>query len=187
LRTIGKILSDLGLSVTSRHGHRRGAARYLCYPEHTIFHLLGGRVLEADFVGKKYITGRSEPLHFIAFRFKHRPKLLYYQQVTAQTASVFITECQRFFNSYERPDYLKVDNCLATNGSASGKRNLSKAMKYLIKKQANPIFAVPRKPFSQASIEGNNSVFSHLFWNKHCFHTLNEIDEAIKWFNIDSE
>jgi hypothetical protein len=46
-----------------------------------------------------------------------------------------------------------------------------------------PIFAVPRKPFSQASIEGNNSVFSRRFWNQLCFCSLEEIDEKLEWFN----
>ena len=59
LRTIGKILSDLGLSSKRRKDRHKGAARYLCYPEHTIYVLLNGRVLEADFIGSKYITGRT--------------------------------------------------------------------------------------------------------------------------------
>jgi hypothetical protein len=68
-------------------------------------------------------------------------------------------------------------------GSASGKRNISKAMDFLLTNTIYPIFAVPRKPFSQASIEGNNSVFSRKFWNRITFSSLEEIDEKLKWFN----
>ncbi|MDI6751968.1 MAG: hypothetical protein QME07_03825 [bacterium] len=57
----------------------QGASHYLCYPEYTIYHLLGERVLEADFVGKKYITARSEPLNFIGFSFKKEPRLKLFQ------------------------------------------------------------------------------------------------------------
>ena len=44
LISIGRILSDLGLSATRKKGRNKGVARYLCYPEHTIYQLLGGKV-----------------------------------------------------------------------------------------------------------------------------------------------
>lgn len=187
IRTIGQLLKELGLTSPRKHHRSKGAARYLCYPEHTIYHLLGGRLLEADFIGQKYLAGHSQPLQFIAFSFKHSPKLRYFQRVTAQTADVFTTESGRFFDRYETPEFLKVDNCLATIGSASGKRNLSKTMKFLLSHQVIPIFAVPRKPFSQASIEGNNSVFSRMFWNKRRFESPEQVDQVLDWFNRDSE
>ena len=187
LRTIGRIMSHLGLSSKRRKGRNKGASRYLCYPEHTIYVLLGGRVAESDFIGKKYITGRTEPINFISFCFKKEPKLRYFQRVEAQTADCFIVECGKFFQKFETPDYLKVDNCLAAIGSASGKRNISRTMKFLLGNQVIPIFSVPRKPFSQASIEGNNSVFSRFFWNKIHFNDTDEIDERLEAFNRCSE
>lgn len=187
LRTIGRILSDLGLSAKRKKGRNKGASRYLCYPEHTIYHLLGGRVLEIDFIGKKYITGRTKPLNFVAFSFKKEPKLRYFKRIEGQTADNFIKQCERFFKKFEKPDFAKVDNSLATIGSASGKRNISKAMNYLLKNQVIPIFSVPRKPFSQASVEGNASVFARKFWNRIQFKSLEEIDEKLEWFNKSSE
>lgn len=187
LRTIGKIMADLGLSATRKKGRSKGAARYLCYPEYTIYTLLAGRVLESDFIGKKYITGRTEPLNFIAFSFKKEPRLRYFKRVSGQTADNFITQSKHFFKKFEKPDFMKVDNSLATIGSASGKRNISKAMIFLLKNQVIPIFAVPRRPFSQASIEGNNSVFARKFWNRIDFKSVEEVDEKIEWFNLSSE
>ena len=75
LRTIGGMLRALGLSKRRRKDRHKGASRYLCYPEYTIYTLFGGRVLEADFIGKKYIAGRTAPLHFVGFSFKKAPKL----------------------------------------------------------------------------------------------------------------
>jgi transposase len=183
LRTIGKMMSDLGLSTEKPRIRRKGASRYLCYPEHTVYTCLGKRVLEADFIGKKYITGRTEPIHFIGFSFKKEPRLRHFRRIEAQTAAYFIRECSTFFEEFERPDCIKVDNSLAMIGSASGKRNISTAMSFLLKNTIYPIFAVPRKPFSQASIEGNNSVFSRKFWNRIAFSSLEEIDEKLEWFN----
>jgi len=187
LRTIGRIMSDMGLSPKRKKGRNQGASRYLCYPEYTIYALLGGRVAESDFIGKKYITGRTEPINFIGLCFKKEPKLRYFQRVEAQTADCFIAEFDKFFKKFEKPDYLKVDNCMAAIGSASGKRNISRTMKFLLGNQVVPIFSVPRKPFSQASIEGNNSVFSRFFWNKIHFNNTKEIDERLESFNKCSE
>lgn len=187
LRTIGRVLADLGLSSKRRKDRHKGAARYLCYPEYTIYTSLGGRVLEIDFIGKKYLTDRTEPLNFISFSFKKEHRLRYFKRIQGQTAENFIEQTEMFFNKFEKPDFVKVDNCLAAIGSGSGKRNLSQAMRFLLKNQAIPIFSVPRKPFSQASIEGNNSVFARKFWNRIQFKSLLEVDEKLEWFNKSSE
>jgi transposase len=185
LRTIGRILAELGLSGKRRTAKAKGAARYLCYPEHTIYHELPGRVLEADFIGKKYLGG-GEPLNFISFGFKKQPKLRHFQYVPAQTADVIINQCQRFFERFEKPDYLKVDNCPATIGGGA-QRTLSRFICFLLSEQVIPIFAVPRKPFSQASIEGNNSVFSRKFWHQREFTSRPDVIKQLEWFNQASE
>lgn len=185
LRTIGRIMKDLGLTQ-ARKGRNKGAAAYLCYPEWTIYSGLGGRVLEADFIGKKYISGRTAPVNFIGFSFKKDPRLRYYKRIDSQTSEYFIEQAGLFFSKFERPDYIKLDNALTMIGSASGKRNISSAMLFLLNHHVVPIFAVPRKPFSQASIEGNNSVFARLFWNRNEFSSVEQIEEQLEWFNESS-
>jgi len=187
LRTIGRIQAALGLSNKRRKGRSSGAARYLCYPEHTIYNHLGGRLLEADFIGKKFIAGSGDPLHFIAFGFKKEPRLRHFKRIEAETATEFIRESQAFFSEFEKPDFLKIDNCAATIGSVSGKRTLSRVICFLLHNQVIPIFAVPRKPFSQASIEGNNSVFARNFWNRRSFASIADLDQQLDWFNTASE
>jgi transposase len=44
----------------------------------------------------------------------------------------------------------------------------------------------PKKPFTQASIEGSNSVFSRKFWNRLKFSSVKEVDEKLKLFNESS-
>jgi len=183
LRTIGKIIKNLGLTKNQKTEKKRGALRYLRYPEHTIHEKLGGRVLEADFVGDKYITGRSKPLHFIGYSFKHEPRLRHYERIEAQTKDEFKTYTQKFFDRFEVPDLLKVDNDSATIGGRFHKRTVSDVMAYLLEKKVHPVFSVPRKPATQASIEGSNSLFSRKFWNRHQFESLEEIDERLVVFN----
>ena len=187
LRTIGRILAELGLSSSRKQGRSKGAARYLCYPEHTVYHRLGQRVMEADFVGKKYLAGRTAPLNFVGLCFKQAPKLRYFQRVTGETTTALIEVCQEFFERFETPDVIKVDNGAAALGSGSAKRTLSRFMVFLLEQQIIPVFSVPKKPFSQASIEGNNSVFARKFWNTQTFKSLRMLDRRLGWFNASSQ
>lgn len=183
LRTIGRLLKELGLSAPRKTPRTQGAARYLCYPEHTVYHTLGRRALEVDFIGRKFLTGRSAPVNFLGFRFKLTPRLRYFYRVKGETGEALIEACEDFFARFETPDVVKVDNGPAAIGSGSGKRSLSRFVRFLLQHQVLPVFAVPRKPFSQASIEGNNSVFSRKFWNPHTFSSLKDIDRRLAWFN----
>lgn len=183
LRTIGQILKDLGLSNPRKSPRNPGASAYLCYPEHTVYNVIGKRVMEADFVGQKFLAGRTEPLHFAGFSFKTAPKLRFYKRITAKGADSLIEHCDYVFKRFEKPDAIKLDNAADSIGSRSGKRNISKVMAFLLASRVYPIFAVPRRPFSQASIEGNNSVFARKFWNQRLFASLKDVDRQLGWFN----
>lgn len=182
LRTIGRMLKELGLSKSPKK-RVKGASRYLCYPEYTVYETLGARVLEADFIGKKYLAGRSEPLNFVGFSFKKTPRIRYFYRVNAQTTDELIRTCKHFFKTFEIPDVMKVDNGQASIGTHAGKRSLSRFIVFLLKRRIFPVFSVPRKPFSQASIEGNNSVFTRKFWNTTLFGSLKQVDIGLQWFN----
>ena len=186
IRTTGQILKDLKLSKPRKKGRGQSATEYLCYPEATIYGgSLGERVIEADFI-RRYLKGRSSPLHFIGFSAKKAPRLRHYIRIRNMTTDVFIKACDAFFNRFDQPQVLKLDNAATFIGSASGKRNLSKVMIYLLSRQITPVFAVPRRPFTQASIEGNNSVFARHFWNRREFNTPADVDRQLDWFNNSS-
>lgn len=189
LRTIGEILSRLGLSGTRKRKKNKGAARYLCYPEHTIYELLGYRVLEADFVGKKFLSGCGVPLNFVGFSFKRHPRLRHFIRIVGETSANLTKAFEYFFNRFEKPDAVKVDNGAAAIGGNAAKRNLSQTMVYLLENRVIPIFSVPRKPFSQASIEGSNSVFSRKFWysDKVYFTSVEDVDAKLHCFNLATE
>lgn len=187
LRLIETIMANEGLSKPRKRGRSKGRARYLCYPEETIYERISTRLLEADFIGQKYLRGRSQPLNFLGLSFKKTPRLRYYRRIEGQTTEVLLRECAAFFARFERPDAIKVDNAMAMSGTARGKRSLSRFMQTMLKQQVLPIFAVPRKPFSQGSIEGNNSVFARKFWNTYEFTDLEQIDQRLDWFNAASQ
>ncbi len=187
LRTIGQIMKDLNLSGHKRKERPIGAAQYLRYPEKTLYGgFLGNRVIEADFIERRYLKGSGTPLHFVGFSAKKAPKLRYFRRIEALTSDHFIRICDEFFTQFETPDALKMDNAAAFIGSLSGKRTLSRTMIYLLSRKIIPVFSVPRRPFTQASIEGNNSVFSRHFWNRRTFENLADVDRQLEWFNASS-
>ena len=187
LRTIGQIMKDLGLTTQRKKGRRKGAARYLCYPEKTVYGgWLGERVLEVDFIERRYLHGSGQPLQFIGFSAKTEPKLRYFQRLEDLTWRTVKVACERFFERFERPQVLKVDNAPAFVGSGSAKRTLSRAVIFLLQHQISPVFSVPRRPFTQASIEGNNSVFSRYFWKRRTFESVEDVDRQLDWFNESS-
>lgn len=183
LRTIGKMLQDHGMTTHQAPGTRRGALRYLCYPEHTIYTALGDRVLEADFVGGKYLIGRSAPVHFIGYAFKHPPRLRHFARVQGETTAEFLQHTEAFFDRFEVPDVLKIDNGTAMTGGGVHRRIISRVVEYLLHQHVYPVFAVPRRPATQATIEGSNSVFARKFWNRLEFANLQEVDERLAAFN----
>ena len=183
LRTIGWMLKELGLSGALKEKTNKGAARYLCYPEHSIHHYAGKRVLEVDFIGKKFIKGQTAPIHFAAASFKYEPKLRYYEIVASESADCLMKFLRTVFVKFEKPDVVKMDNGFAMSGTAPQPRVLSKLPLWLLQQQVIPMYAVPRKPFSQASIEGNNSVFGRKFWNRFEFRNTTEIKKKLKLFN----
>jgi hypothetical protein len=182
LRTVGRTLAHAGLTSTPRR-KGLGAARYLCYPEHTIYTQLGRRVSELDAIGPKFLRGTPAPLFFLGISFKKPPRWRYFARTADLTAATLIAHCTDFFDTWERPDVLKVDNGPGMSGSNSAVRTVSRFVQFLLTREVTPVFAVPRRPFSQASIEGNNSVFARHFWRRRSFLSPTEVDLQLAWFN----
>ncbi|MGH7702867.1 MAG: hypothetical protein ACREMO_07210, partial [Gemmatimonadales bacterium] len=182
LRTIGRMLRQLGLSAPRRRGRQVGAAAVLGYPTQSLARL-GLRLLELDCIGPKYLAGSSAPLTFAGFSCATAPRLRYFYRVPGPTTDALLAVCADLLTRLEHPPLLKVDNAPATIGSGSAPRTLSRFMRWLLAHEIEPIFAVPRRPFSQASIEGNNSVFARKFWRPRTFTSVRDVDRQLSWFN----
>lgn len=182
LRTLGRMLRVLGRSAPRRRGRATGAAAYLGYPTQTLA-ALAPRVVELDFIGPKYLTGSAAPLLFVGFSCQRAPRLRYFYRVPSITTAALLEVCDDFLARLERPAVLKVDNAPVTIGSGSAPRTISRFVRWLWAREITPVFAVPRRPFSQASIEGNNSVFARKFWRARTFTSVADVDRQLAWFN----
>lgn len=181
LRFIGRTLAKYGLSSKPKV-RRKGVSRYLHYPEATI-NTLGKSLLEIDFIGKKYIAGRTEPVNFIAFSLRFPRKLKHFEQIESETGDEVIKYCKSFFQHFEKPQVVKLDNGFAFAGSGPWPRVLSSVVLFLLSQRIITVFTAPRKPWNQASIEGANSIFSRKFWHRYEFESLAQIDERLVHFN----
>ena len=83
-RFIGRILKKYHLSEKIQKGKNKGASKYLHYPEYSIFQL-GESLLEIDFIGKKFIKRRTEPLNFITFSLRKPRKLKHFKRISAES------------------------------------------------------------------------------------------------------
>ena len=140
--------------------------------------------MEIDFI-QRFIKGQTKPIHFIGFSCKPL-KFRQYRRISGQTTINARKELKWFFDNFFLPDAVKMDNDLAFIGSSSGKRTISKTVKYLFDKKIIPIFTNPRSPWNNGSVEGSNSVFARNFWNKFEFNSIKDIDVKLELFNQSS-
>jgi hypothetical protein len=185
LQFIGRTLAKGGYA-NKRRGSSKGASAYLHYPKHLIA-ALGASLLEVDFIGKKFITGRTAPVNFLAFSLTQPRRVKHFTRVEAETASEAIRACERFFGRCEVPEVVKIDNGFAFAGAGPEARTLNSFVFFLLGKKITPVFTAPRKPWNQASIEGSNSIFSRAFWHREQYTSLQMIDRRLKWFNASYE
>lgn len=172
------------LKLSKPHKKRtKGCSEYQRYPK-VLISQIGELILEIDFI-QRFIKGRTKPVHFIGFSCKEL-KLRQYRRISGQTNINARKELSWFFDSFFIPDAAKMDNDLAFIGSSSGKRTISKTVKFLFDKKIIPIFTNPRSPWNNGSVEGSNSVFARNFWNKFEFSSIGDIDRRLKLFNQSS-
>jgi hypothetical protein len=183
LRYIGRLLAKHGLSTLPKV-RRSGVSRYLHYPEHLI-NSLGESLLEVDFIGKKFLTGRTRPLNFIAFSLRFPRKLKHFQRVEAETADETIDQLTRFFTLFETPGVVKLDNGFAFAGAGPEPRTLNSVVLFLLNRRILPVFIAPKTPWNQASVEGSNSIFSRKFWNWERYRSVQYVDEKLQEFNSE--
>lgn len=182
LSFIKQVLKEFGLSKPHQK-RKKGGSKYQNYPEQLISEI-GLLILEIDFV-QRFIKGRTQPVHFIAFSCKSLG-LKQYRRIPAQTNENVRKELEWFLDNFFIPDAVKMDNGLAFIGSASAVRTISKTIKFLFEKKIIPIFTNPRSPWNNGSVEGSNSVFARNFWNKFTFESISNLDAKLELFNKSS-
>jgi len=164
----------------------KGGSEYLLYPTESIRNL-GYLHESADFIGKKYISGKSEPINIFFTCYYAPVKLYQIKRILAEKSTYAIEFLERFWQTYPIPNVFRIDNGLQFRGTASGKRAIGKFLVFLLNLDVTPLFGSPSKPWTNPSVEGHNRVFNEKVWNKNHFTSLEQIDTECQKFNEESE
>lgn len=164
---------------------KKGGSEYLLYPVKCIKQLNGVHQ-SADFIGKKYITGRTEPINIFSISYYTPFKLHQIKQVLAEKSTYAIDEIKRQWKKYPIPNIFRMDNGLQFRGTARGKRAVGTFLRFLLNLNVTPLFGSPSKPWTNPHIEGHNRVFNDKVWNNNFFENIEQIDEECERFNEES-
>lgn len=164
---------------------KRGGSKYLLYPAECV-RRLGYVQQSADFIGKKYIAGRSEPINIFSSSYYSPFKLYKIKRVLAEKTTYAIDELKEQWSHYPIPDVFRIDNGLQFRGAGSGKRAAGMFLRFLLNLGVAPLFGSPSKPWTNPHVEGHNRVFNEKVWGNNFFTNLEQIDRECERFNQES-
>lgn len=135
-----------------------------------------------DFIGQKYLKGKSDPLHFFTRVYRYPFVLRLIKRVNDQTMTTSLEAVNQDWKQYPIPDCLWMDNGFSFVSSGRGSRTISTFIQYLLALKIIPIFIAPKKPWMNGAVEGTNSVFAKKVWKKYQFASLAQVDETVERF-----
>jgi len=182
---IDKVIREAHLQTRKPRTKKKGGSQYLLYPVECIKRL-GYIHQSADFIGKKYIAGQSEPVNIFSTTYYAPFKLYQIWRILAEKTPYAISELIQLWQRYPLPDVFRMDNGLQFRGTASGKRAVGIFLKFLLNLDIIPLFGSPSKPWTNPHIEGHNRVFNEKVWRQNFFTSLEQIDRECERFNQES-
>jgi hypothetical protein len=183
---IDKVVRDAKLQTKiPKPKRKKGGSEYLLYPVKCVKQL-GYVQQSADFIGRKYISGRSEPINIFSSSYYFPFKLYRIARILAEKAVYAIGDIEKQWRKYPIPNVFRMDNGLQWRGTASGKRAIGTMLKFLLNLSVIPLFGSPSKPWTNPHIEGHNRVFNDKVWNSNFFTSPGQIDRECERFNKES-
>ena len=182
---IEEVIRKAGLQTRKPKGRVKGGSAYLLYPAQSIRNL-GYIHQSADFIGKKYIAGRTEPINIFSTSYYFPFKLYQIKRILAEKVGYVMEELRALWQKYPIPSVFRMDNGLQFRGTASGKRAVGMFLKFLLNLNIIPLFGSPSKPWTNPHIEGHNRVFNEKVWGKNFFTSPEHIDQECERFNQES-
>ena len=184
---IDKVIREEGLQTKqAKPKKKKGGSEYLLYPIQCIRNLKGIHQ-SSDFIGKKYISGNSDPVNIFSSSYYTPFKLHQIKRILAEKAVYVIEQWKKQWHTYPIPNFERLDNGLQFRGTARGKRYLGTVLRFLLNTGVTPLFGSPSKPWTNPHIEGHNRVFNEKVWSTNWFTDLSSIDVECERFNLESQ
>ena len=177
---------ELQSHEVEKRGKGTDIVKRLLFPIQSIIRL-GLIQQSADFIGKKFIHGREEPISFFATGYYQGFKLYRMWRISAETVEEAIACLKEFWTVHPLPQVLRIDNAMTWRGAGQLTAHLGRFVKFLLNLNVTPLFSAPYRSYTNPHIEGNNSTFARKVWMKKMFGSLDEIDRECGRFNAESE
>lgn len=158
----------------------------LKFPIQSIIRL--GRIQQAaDFIGKKFIAGRKEPISIFSTSYYQWLGLYQIWRVSSEKAENAIACLTGFWRRFPIPDVMRMDNGMSFRGTGRGEAHVGRCVVFLLNRGVIPLFSSPYQSYTNPHIEGHNRTFTEKLWSAERFTSHGQIDEACARFNAESE
>lgn len=184
---IGDIFRQHGLQTKqpTPKGKKQGIVERLRFPITSIINL-GVIQQAADFVGKRWIAGRTEPITIFSTCYYQWLKQFKIWRTTAETSECAIACLSEFWRADPIPNVCRIDNGMQFRGTGRGVANIGHFLKFLLNIGITPLFSSPYQSYTNPHIEGNNRTVGGL-WSANHFTGTDMLDREIERFNAEHE
>ncbi|MBI4739577.1 hypothetical protein HY772_08635 [Candidatus Woesearchaeota archaeon] len=185
-----QVVRDAGLQTHEPKKKKRGQdiVKRLRFPMQSIVKL--GRIQQSsDFIGKKWITGRSEPISIFSTSYYQWLQLYQIWRTEAESATCAIVKLSAFWQKNPLPDVMRMDNGMTFRGTGADVARVGTFLKFLLNLLnlgVTPLFSSPYQSYTNPHIEGYNRTFTEKLWERNTFVTTDEIDVECSRFNTES-
>lgn len=184
---IGDVFREYGLQTKrpTPKGKQQGIVERLKFPIASIVNL--GRIQQAaDFVGKRWIAGRSEPITIFSTCYYQWLKKFRIWRTTAETSECAMACLTDFWRTDPIPNVCRIDNGMQFRGGGRAVAMIGHFVRFLLNCGVTPLFSSPYQSYTNPHIEGNNRTVGNL-WTANHFTGTDLLDAEIDRFNAEHE
>lgn len=147
-----------------------------------------GRIQQAsDFIGKKYITGRKEPVSLFSTSYYQWLQLYQVWRVSSEKVES-VTEClSEIWKRFPVPNVMRMDNGMTFRGTGKQEAHIGRCVIFLLNHCITPLFSSPYQSYTNLHIEGHNRTFTEKLWSTQHFTSDKQIEDECSRFNAESE
>lgn len=147
---------------------------------------LGTIQQSSDFIGKKFITGRTEPVSIFSTAYYQWFSLYQIWRVSSETAESATGCLTRLWRTTPVPNVMRMDNGMTFRGTGSREAHVGRCVKFLLNLGIAPLFSSPYQSYTNPHVEGHNRTFTEKLWTKYHFTGDEDIDKECDRFNGES-
>jgi putative transposase len=139
-------------------------------------------VQQMDLIGPKYLKGGFKFYFYNIIDTDNHYAFVY--PIKDKSAKSIVPCLIDFWQNYQLPDFLQMDNELSFRGSNRHPRGLGLLLKIALTNRVSPIFIPPAEPWRNGIIEKfNDTVLKH-FYGSHRFSSFEELEEKARKFSL---